>query len=316
VLLNVAEQAGEEEAQQTAAAELGQATTVVCQGAFRFVVKEVVSSIPYPVTVVDELLDDDDDDDGETSSDPAAEETEEDEDDEDEDDDDSEYADLEPADLVKRTMLAMKSYVDQKLEETADSDRLTLLEQSILELGGMTSRQRLAARAGRQAAEEAAAVFEVFQSSLVDLFILPNERWFALAFLAAELGNLDNAVRRKILRMTNSLERLRYVLQELEEVVRMERARKVANQITGKTDEAGKDLKVGQPELPPWARSIRKGTKVEYYWNEEHGWCRGGVVEDPVMVVDELIVTVHFEDGSTHRLPFRADEKVRWRPAQ
>ena len=33
------------------------------------------------------------------------------------------------------------------------------------------------------------------------------------------------------------------------------------------------------------------------------------------MVVDELIITVLFEDGYTHKLPFQGDEKARWRPA-
>ena len=55
---------------------------------------------------------------------------------------------------------------------------------------------------------------------------------------------------------------------------------------------------------------------IEYYWNEECEWCRGEVVDDPVLVVDELILTVRFfDDGSIQRLPFSGDEKARWRPA-
>ena len=61
---------------------------------------------------------------------------------------------------------------------------------------------------------------------------------------------------------------------------------------------------------------MSEGTRLEYFWNEEFGWCEGVVVGDPVKIVDELIVTVRFEDGETHKLPFRADEKVRWRPPQ
>lgn len=39
------------------------------------------------------------------------------------------------------------------------------------------------------------------------------------------------------------------------------------------------------------------------------------IIENPVMVVDELLVTVEFEDGEVHKLPFSPEEKVRWRPA-
>lgn len=72
---------------------------------------------------------------------------------------------------------------------------------------------------------------------------------------------------------------------------------------------------VGTPELPPWSKQIRKGTKVSYYWNEEWEWCDAEVIEDPAMVVDELLVTVRFDDGEVHRLPFHPDERARWRPA-
>ena len=54
--------------------------------------------------------------------------------------------------------------------------------------------------------------------------------------------------------------------------------------------------------------------RVGYYWNEEYGWCEGLVSEDPVQVIDELIITLTFEDGETHKLPFSGDEKARWRP--
>ena len=37
-------------------------------------------------------------------------------------------------------------------------------------------------------------------------------------------------------------------------------------------------------------------------------------MEDPVAIDNEMIVTVKFEDGETHKLPFSGDEKARWRP--
>jgi hypothetical protein len=73
---------------------------------------------------------------------------------------------------------------------------------------------------------------------------------------------------------------------------------------------------VGTPELPPWSKQITKGMKISYYWNEEWEWCDAEVIEDPVMIVDELIVTVRFEDGEVHKLPFHPEEKARWRPAR
>lgn len=74
--------------------------------------------------------------------------------------------------------------------------------------------------------------------------------------------------------------------------------------------------KVGSPELPPWVTGIKDGTRIEYFWNEEEGWCGGVVDGEPMKVLDELIVTVRFDDGETHRLPITPDEKVRWRPPQ
>jgi hypothetical protein len=80
-------------------------------------------------------------------------------------------------------------------------------------------------------------------------------------------------------------------------------------------EESQKDLKVGIPSLPPWANQIRNGVRVEYFWNEEEGWCGGIVVDDPVKIMDEIIITVQFDDdGSVHRLPLRGEDKARWRP--
>lgn len=113
---------------------------------------------------------------------------------------------------------------------------------------------------------------------------------------------------------------MRIVLRHLEGTVGMVRARRVANaiaeEVTGDgTSDDPKVLRVGQPTLPPWASSIRKGARIEYYWNEEWDWCAGTVVEDPFWIVDEYILTIEFEDGEIHKLPFDANEKARWRPA-
>lgn len=275
--------------------------TVLCRGSFRFVVKEVIKTIPYPVVVVDELLDDGGD---EEQKDPSLDGMD--------DDEDDDYSDLSTSELMQRTMRAIQNLVTQKLERIESQKDPSPLEQSILEDSGILPLVN-PVDAERNQVEEIAAVWEIFQSSLVD-DIEPSNRKFAVAFMGAELADMPNEVRRQLLVERNPTRRLRRVLKELEETVGMARAKKLATQITDDVDESSKDLKVGQPQLPPWSRQIKKGTRIEYFWSEQDGWLGGEVEDDPVLVVDELIVTVRFDDGEIHRLPFVADEKVRWRP--
>eukprot|EP00525_Craspedostauros_australis_P011859 CAMPEP_0198123246 /NCGR_PEP_ID=MMETSP1442-20131203/37085_1 /TAXON_ID= /ORGANISM="Craspedostauros australis, Strain CCMP3328" /LENGTH=124 /DNA_ID=CAMNT_0043782419 /DNA_START=36 /DNA_END=407 /DNA_ORIENTATION=+ len=121
--------------------------------------------------------------------------------------------------------------------------------------------------------------------------------------LAAEMADVDNAIRKEILLIRNPKERLQLVCKLLEENIGMARATRMALQITDSNDESSKDLKVGKPSLPAWAKSLKKGTRVEYFWSEQDGWFAGVLVEDPELIVDEMIVTVLFDDGETHRLP-------------
>ena len=293
-------------------------TVVVC-GSFRFIVKEVVQEVPFPIVVVDELIDqapgsapivapaespavieyNDFDDNFEVN------------DDNDDDEEDNEmYSDMEPNDIIRELFQTLQSYVDQKVEE-ASNQQVTLLEQSILEDTGLIN--PVTVELNR--AEQVAATWISFRTSLFDICPLPNDRYYAAAMMAAEVVNLNNSVRRKMLTMIDGVERLRYVLREVKDTAGMARARKVAQDITETTDEDDKDLQVGKPELPPWSRQITKGMKVQYYWNEEWEWCDAEVVEDPVMIVDELLVTLRFEDGEIHKLPFDPGEKARWRPA-
>jgi hypothetical protein len=298
--------------EETASLEAGETApmTVLCRGSYRFIVREVIKTIPFPVAIVDELIDD------EPTIGPTStkDDVEDDDDDEDEDDDeDDAYADLTPSELVQRTLMAMKAHVDQQVN-ILERD-MSPLEQSIVQ----DSSTDLDMNAQRQAAEETSAVFSTFAASLPDIAPTPGQIYFTVAMMAAELTNLNNNARRAFLRTTNGVDRLRLVLGVVEETVGMSRARKMANEITGETDEDSKDLKVGEPVLPPWAKSIRKGARLEYYWNEEWGWSEGEVVEEPVMVVNELLLTVQFdqdEDGTVQRLPFTPDDKVRWRPPQ
>jgi hypothetical protein len=270
--------------------------TVICSGTFRFIVKSIKTTFPFPVAIVDELIDDTDEEafvapnTDDTLSDNVIK--------------DASYADLDTSELVQRTLLAMKQCIDQKLEQLPK--KLTPLELSILkDTNGMS-----ALAADQHATEEMAANFEIFAGSLVDICPLPNDRYYAIGMLAAELV-LENSIRRQCLLLTNGLQRLRLVLQRLEEQNKKTQAVDKVSIIPSE-----QDLQVGEPTLPLWARQIRKGMRVEYYWNDEYEWCAGQVVEDPILIVNELILTIYFpSDGTTHRLPLTAEEKVRWRPA-
>jgi hypothetical protein len=284
-------------------------STALCRGGYRFVVKEVLRSIPYPVVLIDEIQDDAEDNDSEMFASVTSGDGGDDDDDDDDEDNDEQYINLSARELIQRTMIGIQSVVSQNLEEV-NSKQMSPLEQSILEESGAAINPNAMEL---MQAEEMAAVWDVFQASLVD-DISPKDRKYAIALMAAELADMKNEVRRKILLTRDSQERLRIVLQELDEMVGMARARKMASQITDKDDDTNRDLKVGQPQLPGWAKSIVKGTKVEYFWNEKYGWVAGEVMEVPVTVVDEILLTIRFDDGETHTLPLTADDKVRWRP--
>lgn len=277
--------------------------TVLVRGGFRFVVKEVIKTFPYPVALVDELRDDD----------PRQRQQEEKASLSEDDKDDSSASSptLDTSMLVRRIMMGLNKLVTYKLESSSTGN-MSPLEQAILEDSGVP------VQAQESQAEEMAAVWDVFQSGLVDICPLPVDRYYSIAMMAAELLNFDNDLRAELLCTTDGVARLRTVLAEVERQLSWNQARKVASEITDDNEnDDSRNLKVGEPQLPPWSRSITDGTRIEYYWNEEWGWCAGVVVGQPQKIVDELIVTVRFdEDGEEHRLPFRGDEKVRWRPPQ
>jgi predicted DNA-binding protein YlxM (UPF0122 family) len=292
---------------------------VLCKGSFRFVVKEVIQTFPYPIALVDELLDDEPS--FEIASDPLVttikkeyndfQDSFEEEDEDDDEDDDDDGITVETSDLIPRTMAAMKTLVDQKLNSIPPS--LTPLEEAILKESGRDPNMNTA-YLEKNRAEEMAAILDIFRSSLLDIAPSKMERLYVVAIMAAEIAGLDNDVRKKILTTVDGVARLRVVLAEAEKKISLVQAKKITKEIMQKNDQESKELKVGIPSLPPWAKSIKKGVKIEYFWNEIEGWCKGEVIEDPVMILDELIVTVRFEDGDIQKLPFRGDEKARWRP--
>ena len=285
---------------------------VLYRGCYRFVVKEIVRSIPYPVAIVDELVDDDDDDDDDKDQTNDLDVIGEDEL-ADDDDDLEDYKNVPVAQLNQRIMQAVKAVIGQQLEEVANNDNIVNpLEQSILESANMFVQDQVSQQ---EQAEEAAAVFDVFASSLMDIASSRKELSYAISMMAAEIASFDNEMRAKIITTRNSIERLQLVCKQIEDILRMKQARKVASRITDAEDESSKDLKVGAPRLPPWASQIKKGTRIEYYWNEEWEWSPGEVVEDPLKIMDELLLQVRFDvDGEVHTLPLNPDEKLRWRP--
>ncbi|KAL3762414.1 hypothetical protein ACHAW5_010708 [Stephanodiscus triporus] len=286
---------------------------VLARGSYRFRVKEIVKSIPYPVAIVDEILD---------------EKKNRDDSDTDEDDDDA-LNTLSSKDLVKQIFQSLGKLLRAQAEAAAAP--LSPLEKSILE-DAPSSTPMAQAIQRRFDAEERIAVFQIFTSSLLDLAPDERDRIFAVGMMAGELANLPSDARVKMLVMTDGVARLRLVLRELSKLLSMDSARKITKSLSlggggngdsikidprslKEAEESQKQLQVGTPKLPKWADQIKKGIRVEYFWNEDEGWCLGTVNEDPIKIMDEIIVTVKFDDdGSIHKLPFRGDDKARWRP--
>ena len=290
----------------------GQPLFVLARGGFRFRVKEIIKSIPYNIALVDELIDDQ----------PASDESNA----SDEGDLDI-YDTMAAKDLIKEIFQALGKIL--KAQEEAASTPLSPLEKSILE--GSNSGVDVAMQK-RFDAEERVAVFETFVSSLLDIAPGERDRLFAVAMMAGELANLPSDVRMKMLVTTDGVARLRIVLRVLASMLSLDSARKITKSLSlggggsgndinidtkslQEAEDSQKDLKVGIPKLPPWASQIQKGVRVEYYWNDEEGWCLGTVDEDPVKILEEVVISVKFDDdGSIHRIPLTGEQKARWRP--
>jgi len=270
--------------------------SALMRGSFRFVVREVKSTFPYPVVIVDELSDI-----PYGSNEREALEAEEGEDDDD-DDYDIDYNQIPAEQLLQRCLSAMDAIVKMKIN-IRDT---TPLEDMILESQGLESPSKQ-----KSQVEELAAVFDVFRLELVEM----NDRTmraYAIGMMAVEIAEVSYEDRAAALITTDGAERLRMVLQIMEKQISMERAKKLAEELTSSDEET--QLQVGVPSMPQWVKSIDKGTRLEYFWNEEEGWC-SGIVQEKLVLGDEILMTVKFDDdGTTHRIPFTAEEKVRWRP--
>ncbi|KAL3775952.1 hypothetical protein HJC23_011652 [Cyclotella cryptica] len=317
---------------------------VLARGSYRFRVKEVISSIPYPTALVDEIFDEDASTESGTSKDHTAEESSPSEHDDDDDDDDDIYNELSSTELMSQILESLGKVLESQYE--ASTVPLSPLEQSILE--SASSPEPMAQAIQRTFdAEERLAVYQTFVASLLDIAPDDRDRRYAVAMIAGELANFSSDVRARMLTTVDGVARLRIVLRELSSMLALESARRMTKSIslgvkdkdegsesnkdndnigsisppTADTlraaEDSLKELKVGIPPLPPWANQIKNGIRVEYFWNEIEGWCAGTVVGDPIKIVDEIIVTVQFDDdGSVHRLPLRGEDKARWRPPE
>ncbi|KAL7531712.1 hypothetical protein ACHAXR_004191 [Thalassiosira sp. AJA248-18] len=291
---------------------------VLARGSYRFRVKEIVKSIPYPIAIVDEILDGD-----------MQDETGKNVDDEEEEEDSDIYDTIPSKELIKQIFQCLDKILKAQAEESATP--LSPLEKSILEDASSSNPMAQAIQRVFDA-EERLAVFQTFTSSLLDIAPGERDRMFAVAMMAGELANLPSDIRVKMLVTMDGVARLRIVLRALSTMVSMDSAKKITKSLSlggggdgdginidskslQEAEDAQKQLKVGTPSLPPWANQIKKGVRVEYYWNEEEEWCLGTVHDDPVKIMDEIIISVKFDDdGSVHKLVFRGDEKARWRP--
>ena len=285
---------------------------VLARGSYRFRVKEIVSSIPYPTAIVEEVFD-------EKLMDRNIDSKHAD------GDDNDAYNTLSSKELVKQILQCLGKLLKDQVEATTTP--LSPLEQSILE-DAPSSTPMIQARQRRFDAEERYAVLQTFITSLLDLAPDERDRIYAVAMMAGELANLSSNVRVQMLVMTDGVARMRLVLRELSTMLSMGSARRItkslslgcgADSLNFKSlqvaEESQKQLQVGTPKLPQWASQIKKGVMVEYWWDDKEGWCLGTVCDDPIKIMDEMIVTVKFVvDGSIHKLPLRGDDKARWRP--
>lgn len=281
--------------------EVGQdaAVAVLYRGCYRFIVREVVKTIPYPVAIVEELEDDT------VSAGASNNELD------DFDEDLQFYATMSVGELNRRIMQGLKSFIDYKIHQAKNTNAISPLEKSIVEGTGLMLPDPAAQS---DQAEEMAAVFDVFGSSLADIAPTPKEQSFAIAMMAAEICHFDNEMRSQMLQMTDGVARLKLVCHKVEETVGRNQAMKLTQELTEPAEDE-KELQVGAPQLPAWAGQIKKGTRIDYYWNEEWEWASGEVVQDPVKIMDEYLINVKFDaDGEVHTLPLNPDDKVRWRP--
>lgn len=270
-----------------------QPVTVVGRAVHRFVVREVASTFPFVTAVVDEISD-------VKVLGPKGQEQKFNE---------------------ERCLEVMRILTERRVGELARER--SVLEEHILEVEGSETKEERALLL--QQAKELANTVKALPQTM-DKIDDPTESSYALGMLGLDILSLSSVspdssslvYLSDLLKTVDSVARLELVTGKMEEEISLLRAKKFARELkeeSSKKDESVKDLKVGAPSLPPWAKSIQAGTKVEYYWNEDYGWA-GAKVMKRMEIAGELLFDLQFDDGESHRVPFLPDDKIRWRPPQ
>jgi Lon protease-like protein len=263
---------------------------VLCMGGMRFRVREIVESGPHPVAIIDEVFDSCDDVDLDKNSDCRQ--------------------------LLIQLITTAKEFLscDSSILGDAPAEAWNAF---------------LLAVTPRVATPEKTNIFR-----------------YSLAFIVAELMGANDAFRRKLVECTNGNERMRLVLECLEHKIEMLRgkapsganeesdatrqlvgAKKMQIDLGQSTRTATEDLpgfgKIAAllghesrlEDIPVWVQALlRKGSRIEYYWNNECRWCSGTVQGDVAYFVNGLAVPIRFDDDTTVRiLPLSGLDLIRWR---
>mmetsp|Transcript_25789 Transcript_25789/g.29488 ORF Transcript_25789/g.29488 Transcript_25789/m.29488 type:complete len:469 (-) Transcript_25789:8-1414(-) len=263
--------------------------TLLCRGSFRFVVKEVIQTIPYPVAIVDEWCDDD------VLEQPKSK---------------RDLSDSSSEVLCQQILSGLHAFVKQKVKESLRQRKKDIENSDI----GYTDENEMTTTIHKRIySKEISDVLFAFHGFLIEnqSILSITEKQYAIAFFAAELIGVDNEIRKKLLKANKGIERLKIISNEVNKVVSTQR---MVQSIVANDDDHYEIYSDDFESLPAWSKNIKKGMVVEYFWDEDFGWRECTVVNDPIPILNELLITVHFEDDqSTRKLPFRIDDKKRWR---
>ena len=240
-------------------------------GGWRFIVKEVVAMKPYPVVLVDELFDD-------RIVGPSAYSMRQAHSHHDP------YLDkLQPTALMNVLFSATRAHVDQRLQS----------------MGPHPSTQYL----------KRARLLDYLTRTIYDLCPTLEEKCLYACLLAMDLVNLPNDKRRRLLAMTDGMERMRLLLVELYEQSPMSATGPKKNTFLG-SDTDKMPLSFSQYV---WTFLFEPGTRIEYYMDDMH-WCEGTIASPLDFVSDCAMVTVFVPSlGEPRRLLISYKESTKWR---
>ncbi|GKY90678.1 hypothetical protein MPSEU_000041200 [Mayamaea pseudoterrestris] len=239
---------------------------VSTNGKWRFIVKEVLSTNPFPVVLVDELFDQKVIDktrprDGKGNDSQEL----------------SKGVERHEADELMATLMdAMHAHVHQHLKKAEP-------EQSNVQC-------------------QKARALDYVSRIIDDLYPSIEEKYYCIGLLSMEFVRLTNDERRIYLSMTDSVERMRVMLGLLRQQLSVSDAGSnlgltVNNDVEPVGLLAAKNVENDKRPLPAsfaWDTKLLPGMIVEYYYNDELGWCRGKVMTESIVTFDGSMVKVYF----------------------